>query len=143
MRTRLSIGGKWLLALAAIAAGTTTRAQDAWKPPDHLRASNVRVYSSDGTPPAASKGPVAKPIAYKPKREAVILPAATPEPVSLPSVTPVVALQLPTATRFIPWPKMPHGYQDPTHPVGPAEPGSAEPLRTGPASAGWTLPRRR
>lgn len=145
------IAKHWVLGLAAVGAWPELRADDAWQQPEHLRGSNVRVFSSDGTVPGVGKGPVAKPKATvkdveKPKREAVL----TPPPVSyqVPVVTPVpvqpVAMVSPMERLTnVPWPKMPHGYQDPTHPVGPAEPGSAAPVRFGPVSSGHVLWKRR
>lgn len=109
----------------------------------------MRVFSSDGTPPGVGKGPVAKPKVKepeKPKHEAVLAPPPVSDQV--PVVTPVpvqpVALVSPMERLSnVPWPKMPHGYQDPTHPVGPAEPGSAAPVRFGPVSSGHVLWKRR
>jgi hypothetical protein len=154
LRMMLRNTKRWLLGLAALAASPGLRAADDWQQPEHLRGSNVRVFSSDGTLPGVGKGPVAKPKvkeAEKPKREADL----TPPPVSYqvpviapaPAITPVpvqpAALVSPIQRLSnVPWPKMPHGYQDPTHPVGPAEPGSAARTRFGPVSSGHVLKRR-
>ena len=130
---------RWLLGLAVLATSTARAQDESWQQPDHLRASNPRDFRSDGTPPAVGKGPVAKvkvevapPVANveKPKREAELIP-----------VQPVVHVMPTTRLTSLPWPKMPHGYQDPTHPVGPAEPGSAAPKRFGPVTAGHAIPR--
>jgi len=126
---------RWLLGVAALVATADVRANDAWQQPEHLRGSNVRVFSSDGTPPGVGKGPVAKPKvkeAEKPKREAELTP----------SLQPVVLVSPIERLSNLPWPKMPHGFQDPTHPVGPAEPGSAAPIRFGPVSSGHVMKRR-
>lgn len=130
---------RWLLGLAALAASPHLRAADEWGQPEHLRGSSVRLFSSDGTPPGVGKGPVAKPQVKdveKPKREAELTP---PPPAA---VQPVVMVSPMVRLSNVPWPKMPHGYQDPTHPVGPAEPGSAAPTRFGPVSSGHVLKRR-
>jgi len=65
-----------------------------WVAPESHRASTPRWYQSDGTVPAVSKG--------RPKGSDV-------RPASLESTVPQTAVT----------PRMPHGYRDPTHPVGP------------------------
>ena len=88
------------------------------------RADNVAVeprhFLSDGTVPAVSKGRESK---VKLEVQAA-------------------SLESPVAALIIP--RMPHGFLDPTHPVGAAEPGSAAPMkvakpRMGPVSSGLVL----
>jgi hypothetical protein len=121
---------RWWLGLALL-AGPAARAEPpireaSWEQPEHLRGYVVRVYHSDGTPPAESKG---------------LGPQVTvPHPAELQPA----GLQLPILRAMNgSLPVLPHGYRDPTHPIGPAEPGSAAPKRIGPGSSGLTLPLRR
>jgi hypothetical protein len=121
---------KWALLAAAIAAGPAARAQNSpWQQPEHLRGFVPRGFATDGTSPGTGKGP-------KPK---LVSTTPSPPPQSA-AVQPVVHVS--PAARLTNLPRMPHGYQDPTHPVGPAEPGCAAGLRFGPYIAGSALPRR-
>jgi len=127
-------GARWWLGLALL-AGPAARAEPPireapWEQPEHLRGYVVRLYQSDGTPPAEGKG---------------LGPQVTvPHPTSQSGELQPAGLQLPIIRAMNgQLPSMPHGYQDPTHPIGPAEPGSAEPKRIGPRSSGLTLPLRR
>ena len=95
-----------------------------WEALAALEGSTPRSYLSDGTLPAVSKG--------RGSQSAV-------QPAGFESVR--------SGSVLLELPRMPHGFLDPTHPAGPAEPGSATPLhskpRFGPVSAGFVIAKRR
>lgn len=136
----------WLIGMA-VAAGPAARAQDVFQQPESHRGFVMRGFASDGTPPAESKGPKLRVVAAPPAPVAAMpAPVANVEKVKREAdvtvVQPAIYAAPMAKAGILPWPKMPHGFQDPTHPVGPAEPGSAAKTRFGPYSSGLTLPRR-
>jgi hypothetical protein len=146
---------RWVLGLA-IAAGPVARAEtppdSSWQPPEHMQGSVVRVFKSDGTPPAVSKrrSPRVAVAPISPGAQ-VGLPQITQPPVEGLTVPhPVIqTLAAPEAVVNLSLPRLPHGHLDPTHPAGPAEPGSAAPLppikppTSRPTTAGYGRPLRR
>ena len=97
-----------------------------WETPESLRGYTPRSFRSDGTTPATSKGREVK-VEVKPEVQAASLDS------------PVAGI-----VNAMPLPRMPHGFLDPTHPAGAAEPGSAAPLqmpkrKPGPYTSGFTI----
>ena len=97
-----------------------------WETPESLRGYTPRSFQTDGTTPATSKG-----------REAKVDVKLEVQTASLDS--PVAGI-----VNVTPLPRMPHGFLDPTHPAGAAEPGSAAPLqmpkrKPGPYTSGFTI----
>ena len=114
--------GVGLFITLAPASRADETAQASWEAAER-REYTPRAFLGDGTAPAMSKG-------RESKAKLDVQAASLETPAS-----PMAALILP---------RMPHGFIDPTHPVGPAEPGSAAPLtltkpRIGPASSGHVL----
>ena len=92
-----------------------------WEAVESLRGYTPRSFLSDGTEPAVSKGR---------ERKAEVHAASLESPIA--------------RCTNLTLPRMPHGFLDPTHPAGPAEPGSAAPAfprkaKPGPYTSGFAF----